>query len=908
MSECPDIAEFEQYLGGDLDATSRSVIADHLSTCAECLSRLSDVRENLGLAPAVREAMSGPVAFEPPAQIGPYRIIREIGRGGMGVVYQAEQQEPRRCVAVKILHPTYGADDHQERLFRREVRMLGRLRHPGIAAIHEAGRTPQGQSYLVMELIDGLPLTDFAKQAGMTLQDRLRLFSGAAAAVAYAHSRGVIHRDLKPSNMLVEAGGTVKILDFGLATALDREGSNSLSLISEAGRVFGTVPYMSPEQISGRAREIDIRSDLYSLGVVLYQLLTDRLPYDIDPLNLPQTAVTICEHPPMRPSELVAALRGDVETILLKALEKDPSRRYATVAALAEDIERHLRDEPILARPPSFSYQFRKLVRRHRWPFAFAATVFMLVLGFGVAAGILAVRLRQQRNDAEVQRAQAEAVNRFLQDMLGAVDPSIRPGSPDVTLREVLDEASAKVGAGSLLDHPQVEAALRTTIGNAYRAIGRSDEAEEHLRRAVALGERTYPQGHADFSLALNKLARVRQSRGDYAEAETLFRRALDMRKRLYGERHPDVAVLLNNLGNLLDEAGRDAEAETLLRSALALDRALYGNDHESVATVLNNLANLITGPGRFAEAARLYRESLEIDRRRRGPNHPNVATTMSNLAVALSMIGQASEAERLMRESLGIARGLYGESHPTVAVGLNNLALILREADRLDEAEPLYRQSLEMERRVNGDRHPAVARAMQNLAALLLDRDAPVEAEGLLDEALAIRLSVVGPEHPDTLVAMYEDARVKVALGKLDEGSALLDEAISRGRTTFPAGHWTMGAFLARYGRCLMRLDRLDAAETALLESYEIHERCVGARHRRTIEVMDSLIACCERANKPEAAVEWTRKRDAVAGATTTRASEDAAVWEHGDKQSPRPPTAGDANVPTAADPEGRP
>lgn len=867
MNEHPDVADLEQYLCGDMDGISRSGVVAHLSTCAECVLRLSEVEENLGLAPAVREAMSGAAPFDPPSQIGPYRIIREIGRGGMGIVYEAEQQEPQRRVAVKILHPTYGVDDHHERLFRREVRMLGRLRHRGIAAIHEAGRTPQGQSYLVMELIDGLQLTDFARKAGSAVHDRLRLFCDVCAAVGYAHSRGVIHRDLKPSNILVEADGTVKILDFGLATALDREGTGGVSLVTEAGRVFGTVPYMSPEQISGRAQELDIRSDLYSLGVVFYHLLTARLPYDIDPLNLPQAAVTICEHPPIRPSELVAALRGDIETILLKALEKEPARRYATVAALAEDIERHLRDEPILARPPSFGYQFRKLVRRHRWPFAFAATVFMLVLGFGVAAGIMAARLHQQRNTAELQRARAEAVNQFLQDMLGAVDPSIRPGGPDVTLREVLDEAGARVGQGALANHPQVEVSLRTTIGNAYRAIGRFDEAAEHLGRAVALSETVYPEGHADYSLALNKLARLRHARGDYDEAERLFRQALAMRRRLYGERHPDVAVILNNLGSLLDDRGRDAEAETFLRDALALNRELLGNDHESVATALNNLANLITGTGRSAEAARLYRESLEIDQRRRGPDHPNVATTMSNLALALNNIGQKPEAERLIRESLAIVRKLYGEPHPAVAVGLNNLALILRGMGRLNEAEPLYRQSLSMERQLHGDRHHSVARTMQNLAALLLAQDRVEEAERLLDDAVDIRRGALGPDHPDSLVAMYESAEAKMRLGNLQPGRALLEEAVSRGRRALPADHWTMGAFLARYGRCLIGLDRLADAEAALLESYEIHRRSMGASHPRTIDVVESLVACYQRENKPEVAAQWARTRDAAVG-----------------------------------------
>ncbi|MBI4717258.1 MAG: serine/threonine protein kinase [Planctomycetes bacterium] len=859
---CPEIIEIEQYATAALPEQRGAELRHHLEACAECRDRLAEVEENLRVAEPVgawlRRRAGSAASAGVAGNVGNYRIVRQIGCGGMGVVYEAHQAQPERRVALKVLHGTAAGDERMERLFRREIRALGRLTHPGIAAIHDAGYTAEGRPYFAMELVAGDPLLEYADRHGLSLELRLRLFIRVGDAVSYAHQRGVIHRDLKPSNILVTAEGIPKVLDFGLARVLEAESDDSPpSVLTEPGRVSGTVPYMSPEQVRGESGDLDVRSDLYSLGVILYQLLTGALPYPVDPHRLTQAARVICEQPPASPAALVPALRGDIETIVLKTLEKEPAARYAAVSALTEDIRRVLDHEPILARPPSLRYQLRKLVRRHRLPFAFAAVVLLLVLAFGVVAGTLAVRLGRERSAAlaardretdarraaDEQRDAAASVTEFLQDLLAAADPSVYPSRPDVTLREVLDGAARRISEGALANRPSVVVTLETTVGNAYRAMGQYEAAQTHLDRALALGREQFgASGHASLVQAMNKSARLLEERGRYPEAESAFREALDMQRRLVNGDHADVAKLLNNLGLLVHRQGRSAEGERLLREALAMRRRLTPSDHASVATNLNNLALVLHAAGDLAGAEEMFRESLEMDRRLRHGDHPNLASTMSNLATVLTDRGRTREAEPLLREAVDMKRRLLGEEHADVAIAINNLAANLKQQQRLEECESLYRQALNMQQRLLGERHPAGATTAANLANVLSDRGDWPSAEALHRTALEIRRESLGEEHPATLASYYHVAGTLLHRGQEEDAERFAATAVAGARRSLPAGHWQTGAFLALHGKALTALKRFADAEAALTESLGILQRTLGADHARTGEVTRAL------------------------------------------------------------------
>jgi serine/threonine protein kinase/tetratricopeptide (TPR) repeat protein len=767
-------------------------------------------------------------------RIGRYKLLQQIGEGGCGVVYMAEQEEPvRRRVALKVIK--LGMDTRRViARFEAERQALALMDHPNIAKVLEAGATGTGRPYFVMELVHGIKITDYCDQNHLSTRVRLDLFVQVCQAIQHAHQKGIIHRDVKPSNILVTSRDGVpvpKVIDFGIAKATTGQPLTDKTLFTAFEQFIGTPAYMSPEQAEMSELGIDTRSDIYSLGVLLYELLTGRTPFEAKRLleaGLDEVRRIIREEEPVRPStrfhtlaaadqttvakhrqsdppKLAHLIRGDLDWIVMKALEKDRARRYETANGLARDIERHLNNEPVVARPPSRLYEFQKTVRRHKLGFAAAgAVVTALVIGLGlstwlfvkekaarqraVAAEKTQSQLREQaqagEKKAETEAAKSRQVAQFLKDMLAGVGPSRALGRDTKMLREILDKTVERVGK-DLATQPEVEAELRSTIGNTY------------------------------FEL------------GDYPKAEAMHRVALRLRRALFGQTNESVAASLNSLGCALDYQDRRPEAERSLRQALEMRRQLLGNEHLDVATSLHDLARPIGAKGREPEAEAMYREALAIRRKLLGNRSPEVAQTLAQFCTVLARLGKWGEAEAMAREALTLSRAVYGDEHPEVGRALNNLAGILGGEGKLDEAEKLYRQGLAMRRKLLGNEHALVALTLAGLARVL-------QYEGKLSEAEASGREVVNlykklPDIDSTPVVWSLTDLVTVLLRerKFDEAERLFNDVLT---PAFQSQPQSAGPLSAR-GNLRARMGRWKEAAADFSKVVEFepgnHEAC---------------------------------------------------------------------------------
>jgi serine/threonine protein kinase/Tfp pilus assembly protein PilF len=801
-------------------------------------------------------------------RIGDYRIVRQLGEGGMGVVYEAEQRHPRRAVALKVIRGGAFVDESRVKMFQREAETLARLKHPGIAAIYESGRTEDGQHFFAMELVRGETLRDYlrasAPEGRLTparIRERLRVFLRICDAVGYAHQRGVIHRDLKPSNILVlrpttsiptdPAPPTIKILDFGLAriTGADVEMS---TLVTELGKIRGTLPYMSPEQVRGNPDEIDLRTDVYSLGVILYQMLTGHLPHDVRTTAFHEGARRICEQPPRPLSMTWSATRRpdrDAETIVLKTLEKDPARRYQSVAALAEDVERYLGNQPILARPPSTLYQLRKMVARHKVGFGFAVTVSLLVVGFGVAMALQARRVAAERDRANAQAEAAEQISSFLVDVFRVPDPSESRGDT-VTAREVLDRGAERIRA-ELVDQPEARASLMATIAEVYANLGLYDRAAKLAADAYAIEQALHPLADPGTARVLVLQANIAELRGDYKESERLARESLAIERRLAHPEDDRIAQIQQSLAVALKLQGRLDEAEEHYREALDLRRRLPEDNEAEVSSTLASLAELLRAKGHLDQAETLAREALDISRAAHGEVHPQVVSSLNNLALVLQDRGAPKEAEPLLRKAIELDKKLYGEDDPHVATAMNNLAALIRD-NAPDEAEALHRRALAIRRAAFGENHPDVAASLNNLAVLLQRKGELDEAERLMREALKIVRTLLGNDHPHVGVSLYNLGRLLYRKGDWAGARDCLREALPIVERTSPPGHWRVGNVRSMLGGCLVRMGKLRDAEPLVLQGYETIRAARGPADHYTVSALERVVDLYRRWDKP--------------------------------------------------------
>ncbi|MGA7931553.1 MAG: serine/threonine-protein kinase [Candidatus Sulfotelmatobacter sp.] len=698
-----------------------------------------------------------------PSTIGHYRIIRLLGEGGMGAVYEAEQDQPRRTVALKVIKTAWASHELLRR-FELEFQTLGRLHHPGIAQIYEAGtdETSFGsQPFFAMEIIHGKPLIEYAEAQHLKTRQRLALTIQICEAVEHAHQRGIIHRDLKPSNILVDDSGQPKILDFGLARVTD--GDVHATRQTGMGQLLGTLAYMSPEQVTADPLALDTRSDVYALGVILYELLAGKLPYEVS-RHLYEVVKTIQQVDPIPLSSINREYRGDIETIVAKALEKDKTRRYGSAAELAADIRRYLEDRPLAAKPASTSYQLRKFARRNKALVAGALAVFLTLIVGVVVSTWQAVRARRAELHAQAEAATAQAVVDFLQnDLLAQASankqsgPSIKP-DPDLKVRTALDRAAARI-EGKFAKQPEVEASIRRTLGETYEELGLYPEARRQSERALELQDRVLGAENPNTLRTKSGLGWIAKLQGRYPEAEALLNQTLATERRVLGPEHPGTLTSMNNLAVVYMDEGKYMQAEALDSQALEIRRRVLGPEHPGTLMSITNLAAIYVDEGKYAQAEPLYNQAMEVRRRVLGPEHPDTLLSMSNLAADYEHEGKYPQAESLDNQVFEIRRRVLGPDHPETLNSMNNLAVVYSDEGKYAQARALDSQVLEVKRRVLGPEHPDTLTSMNNLADDYAEEGKYAQAEVLFNQTLAIARRVEGPEHPDTLLFMSDFA-----------------------------------------------------------------------------------------------------------------------------------------------------
>jgi eukaryotic-like serine/threonine-protein kinase len=756
--------------------------------------------------------------------IGPYRLLELIGAGGMGEVWLAEQTEPvRRRVALKLIKAGMNSREVAAR-FESERQALAMMDHPAIAKVFEAGSTLQGQPYFAMEYVAGLPITLYADRHRLTMRRRLELFIRVCEGVQHAHQKAIIHRDLKPSNILVsELDGKPMphIIDFGIAKATSQRLGEGTAY-TQVGAVIGTLGYMSPEQADSGGEDIDTRSDVYSLGVVLYELMVGALPHNFNRVaysevlrclreddaprpstrirSLGEDSVIAAHNRNANPQTLARQLRGDADVITLRALEKDRKHRYGSPSDLAADIERFLGNEPVKAHPPSLGYRARKYVRRHRLGVAIAAGVLLLLIGFSVAQAIALRRITRERD-------RADRITEFMTGIFKVSDPSNAHGNT-VTARELLDTASSKIGAG-LRNDPILQASMMHIMGDVYDSLGLFQQADMLVSRAWDMRRKTLGEKDPETLKSAELLATIYDDESKYPEAEKLYRETLAARQASQGPDALDTLKTQRNLGQLLTDAGRYSEAEKTERQVIEAGTRKYGSQNILVRNAQGDLAIDLAQEGKFAEAEKSFRQQLEDARASNGSDDPDVLVDMNNVGDILLQEQHYADAEKIYRDTIQRMQRVLGPEHPETLATTASLASVLADEKRYDEAARLYSETLAIQRRRLGDDHHSTLVTAGNLAHMLIDHGKYAEAEQLLRQTLAIEQRKLGPEHSDTLVTMDNLAEVLAREKRLLEAEKTYREVLSGRRTALGVDHpytagtaFDLACVLAREGK----------------------------------------------------------------------------------------------------------
>lgn len=820
-----------------------------------------------------------------PTQVGVYRIAGEIGHGGMGTVYLGERNDGQfeQSVAIKVVRDS--VSDNMLARFRDERRILAQLNHPGIAYLLDGGSLADGRPYFIMEYVQGEQVTDHADHKRLDVRARLGLFRDVCAAVAHAHRNLIIHRDLKPGNVMVQEGDqgqpSIKLLDFGIARIIEKgfadnpdDGAQDVAgdtaahplparataarATTEYGERVLTPRYAAPEQILGE--QATTSSDVYALGLLLHELLTGTHPFGTSVSTAQDMQKAILEGSPALPSltasrvdatvaalrsstprQLGRQLRGDLDSITLKAINRDPEQRYASVGQLADDVRRHLAGEAVTARPATAAYRASVFLRRHR----FGVAVTLLALGASLVLGSVHLnRITHERDLARTEAAKAKQVSDLLVSMLESANPEQARGE-EISVREVLDQASNRIDS-ELANQPDVLARMQAIIGTVYTSLGKYDKAGTALAQALDLQRSRHGPDHPEALDTMQAMATLAMQRGKNDSAETLLREVLARRLK---QPRPDsmlVTSTQNDLGWALARQGKQDEAEALHRAALATASEIPGASSEALLSSRNNLAVLLVGKGDFDEAEELYRQVL-AQQRERAPIHPDLATTLNNLGVLLSKRQRFKEAEPALREAVAMNRKLFGDTHPSVALSMTQLANVLTGQERYDEAESLYLEALAMRRATLEPGHPHIATNLNSLAGLYRERRDYARAEPLYLEAIALCSESMGAEHRWTADMIRNLGEMYLLADQPAAAEERLREALRIRLKNLPDDHWQVADARSLLGAALAKQGDLDAAEPLLEAGYMALKQARGEQDRYTRDAQARLVALRE-------------------------------------------------------------
>jgi len=784
--------------------------------------------------------------------IGPYHLLEKIGAGGMGEVWVAEQHKPiHRRVALKLIKA--GMDTRQViARFESERQALAMMDHPAIAKVFDAGETTDGRPYFVMEYVQGVPITTYCDRNRLTTKERLELFRHVCEGVQHAHQKAIIHRDLKPSNILVAIQDGVavpKIIDFGVAKAT-AQSLTERTMYTELGMLIGTPEYMSPEQAEMSGQNVDTRTDIYSLGAILYELLVGALPFDPKDLRragfdeirrkireedppkpstklstMGDASVARAQSRRMEPPALIRQIRGDLDWITMKALEKDRTRRYGSPSELAADIDRYLHNQPVVACPPSTLYKAGKFVRRHRFGVGVASAVAILLVAFSVTTAIQARRIARERDRANQEAEASRRVSDFLTGLFKVSNPSEARGN-SVTAREILDKGADKI-AGELQGQPLIQGKLMNTMGLVYDSLGLYAPAQALLEKALETRMKALGPGHPDVAGTLGQLGTVIWHRGDFAKAKDFMQQALAINEKQFGPESLPVAGTLHNLGTLDWSWGKYDEARSLLERCLSIREKILGPEHADVAATLNSLGAIAYREGDFKKAGEIWERTLAIREKTLGPDHPYLAQTLNNLAIVYTYSGDPKRAVPLLERVVQIQEKVLGPKHPDLASGLMNLGDALLRSGGVAEAKPYFDRAVSIMEAASPD-NPELARFLDRQAEVLLKEKDLKGAQGIYERSLALRQKALGPKSPEVAESLSGLAECAFQSGRVPEAESLYERALALVRK--PDGSYYPGAYNALKGLAvLLRATHRDARAAELeaqVKSMEIGNR----------------------------------------------------------------------------------